>query len=170
MTSAMSSGEGMVGRSLSSAPTRSYHETVPPGLVLTTVGTATRISGLASLHSTTDAPAWRRMAGSLGGAESGQQRHGHCSGLVNGEIRQEPLDRLIGADDEPDPVPRFDPEIMESPGEPIGLAVPHAHGEISAIGQISPGHGIGERVGQRSDQLCLQHRHAERVRWTGRTR
>ncbi len=38
-----------------------------PGPVLTTVGTAARISGLTLLHNATTTPAWRRTAGSSAG-------------------------------------------------------------------------------------------------------
>ena len=67
ITSAMSSRVGRVARSPSSEATRSDHDTVAPGPVLTTVGTAASNSGLTSLHNATDTPAWRRMAGSSAG-------------------------------------------------------------------------------------------------------
>ena len=129
-------------------------------------------SGLTSLHNATDAPAWRRMAGSSRRAEPGQQRHGHRAGLVDGEIRDQPLERLIGRRSRGRPGSPVRPQLLEPPGESIGLAVPPTQGEIGAIGQVSPGHGIGKQLSELGDQLCLQQSHGARTgsaRWTGWT-
>ena len=61
MMSATSSGPNTCRTSVSSGARRSSQRSELAAEVLTTVGTASRNSACTSLHSSTDAPAWKRI-------------------------------------------------------------------------------------------------------------
>ena len=71
-------------------------------------------------------PRARRIAGQLGRSQPGQEGHGHRAGLVDGQVRHEPLEGLVVADEQADPVAAAQPRAPQAPGEPIGAPVPLA--------------------------------------------
>ena len=153
--------EALSGTSVSSGERRSAQPTVPPAAVLTTVGTAARTSSVHLAAQDDRGPGVPQDPGQLGGPEPGQERDGHRPGLVDRHVRDEPLERLVVADERARPGRRGrSPRSARPRASRLDCRCHSVQGELGAVGQVPPRHAVGERPGQLGQQLGLEQRHA----------
>ena len=161
MMSATSSGPNAGSRSWSSGESRSAHR-IPASRRRCTPPSRRRpgLRRTTSLQKTADAPASRRIRASSPGPRRARSGTATAPGLVDGQIRHQPFQRLLVADEQSDPVTAAESPVLKAPGQTIRAAVPVVQGELGAVCQIAPRHTIGERVGQQGDEIWLEQRHA----------
>ncbi len=92
--------------------------------------------------------------------QAGEQGHRHATGLVNAEIGDEPLQRLVVADQQAHPVTGLEAPFLQTAGKTVGAAMPRSQGELRSIGEVPPRHAFGEGPGQLGDQFWLEQGHA----------